>query len=121
MIIGGAHQNKNRYAGKLYPEVRFLDGASCTMDEIFSCRGIAGFHLYIRRWMEEKREDNLAWRLIRENPDIILISDEIGYGLVPVDEFERKYREYTGRVCTELAEYAERVDRVVCGIGQRIK
>lgn len=121
MIIGGAHQNKNEYATRLYPGVRFLHGDSCAMDEIFSCEGITDFHLYIRRWLKENRKENLAQRLIRENPDLILISDEIGYGLVPVDGFERRYREYTGRVCTSLAEYAEHVDRVVCGIGQRIK
>ncbi len=34
----------------------------------------------------------------------LLISDEIGYGLVPIDDFEREYREFHGRVMTELAE-----------------
>ena len=48
-------------------------------------------------------------------------ADEIGYGIVPVDRMEREYREQTGRVCTRLAAYSEKVYRVMCGIGQVIK
>ena len=51
----------------------------------------------------------------------IIICDEIGCGLVPVDAFEREYREAAGRICTVLAEHADEVYRVVCGIGMRIK
>jgi len=40
---------------------------------------------------------------------------------VPVDRMEREYREQTGRVCTRLAAYSEKVYRVMCGIGQVIK
>ena len=43
------------------------------------------------------------------------------YGIVPVDRMEREYREQTGRVCTRLAAYSEKVYRVMCGIGQVIK
>ena len=59
--------------------------------------------------------------IIRKNPELILITDEIGYGIVPVDRMEREYREQTGRVCTHLAAYSEKVYRVMCGIGQVIK
>ena len=31
------------------------------------------------------------------------VSEEVGYGIVPADAFERQYREAVGRVCTELA------------------
>ena len=42
-------------------------------------------------------------------------------GIVPIDSFEREYRERTGRILVKLAEQADEVVRVVCGIGQRIK
>ena len=51
---------------------------------------------------------------------LVIISDEIGYGLVPIDAFERKYREEAGRVNCFFARKAEQVIRVVCGIGTRI-
>ena len=60
-------------------------------------------------------------RYIEENPDCILICDEIGNGIVPVDAFERRYREQVGRILIEVAKRADRVERVICGLGQRIK
>lgn len=53
--------------------------------------------------------------------DCIIISDEIGNGIVPNDALEREYRERAGRILIQLAANAEEVERVICGIGQRIK
>ena len=49
------------------------------------------------------------------------VMDEIGGGIVPVDSFEREYRENTGRFGCALAAQAEKVIRVHCGIGVLIK
>ena len=51
----------------------------------------------------------------------MLITDEIGYGIVPTDAFYREYRETHGRVCTQIAAEAKEVHRVICGIGTVIK
>lgn len=51
----------------------------------------------------------------------MVISAEVGYGLVPIDAFERKYREAVGRVNCYLAGEAEQFYRVVCGEGERLK
>ena len=53
--------------------------------------------------------------------DTIVIADEIGNGIVPLDAFEREYREQTGRAEILLAKKADEVVRVICGIGQKIK
>ena len=122
MIIGGAYQGKLAFAKKIYPDVTWADGAVCTEEELYSCEGIYHFHQYIERKIKEGEPiDDLAEELIRKNPELILITDEIGYGIVPVDRMEREYREQTGRVCTRLAAYSEKVYRVMCGIGQVIK
>ena len=63
---------------------------------------------------------DLAEQLWMKNPDLVLISNELGYGVVPMDVFDRNYRETTGRVCTEIASWADAVYRVVCGIGTKI-
>ena len=52
--------------------------------------------------------------------DIILYT-EVGSGLVPVDEEERKAREAAGRLSIRLAEQADEVYRVVCGIAKKLK
>ena len=122
IITGGAFQGKRAFAEKLYPGVEWTDGGSCALDEIRTCRAVYGFHEFVKRWLKHgKSWEELASLMLEENRDLILICDEIGCGLVPVDAFEREYRESTGRVMNALAEQAERVDRVVCGIGRRIK
>ena len=122
IITGGAFQGKRAFAEKLYPGVEWTDGGRCALDEIRTCRAVYGFHEFVKRWLEQgKSWEELASLMLEENRDLILICDEIGCGLVPVDAFEREYRESTGRVMNALAEQAERVDRVVCGIGRRIK
>ena len=63
----------------------------------------------------------LTGQLLLEHPDCIIISDEIGNGIVPMEHEEREYRELTGRLLCELANKADRVERIVCGIGERIK
>ena len=49
------------------------------------------------------------------------LAQELGCGVVPMDAFERAWRERTGRIGCELAKQAEAVYRVTCGIGTRIK
>lgn len=122
LIIGGACQGKLAYAKETYPEVVWIDGRLCAEAEIYECQGVYHFHEYIRRMMQDERDvSELAEQLSEKNPDMIIVSDEIGYGIVPVDDFLREYREMTGRICTKLAARADSVCRVVCGIGTKIK
>lgn len=51
----------------------------------------------------------------------VVISTEIGSGVVPMDKNQRKQREEVGRLCCILAQEATDVYRVVAGIGQKIK
>ena len=46
----------------------------------------------------------------------IVASAEVGSGIVPLDAFEREWREAVGRACSALALEAESVIRLVCGI-----
>lgn len=54
-------------------------------------------------------------------PDCIVICDELGCGVVPIDPEDRAWRERTGRLCCELAKRADHVDRVFCGIAMQLK
>ena len=59
--------------------------------------------------------------LLAANPDIILICDEVGCGVVPVDPAQRARREAVGRLCCRLAARAERVERIFCGLPMVLK
>lgn len=122
MIIGGAFQGKAAFAEKKYPDIVWVDGADADWNLIGTARGILNFHEFIRNEMQKKKDvSGLAEQLISCNPDVVLVSDEVGYGVVPIDAFDRAYREAVGRICTKLAAYSSDVTRVVCGIGTVIK
>ena len=122
MYIGGANQVQLALAKEQYPDISWIDGKNCLYEEIETCGGIYDFQEYIKRMMRDGiSTDDLAEKIISSNPNIIIVSDEIGYGLVPIERFLRDYREQTGRICTTLAAYSDHVTRVVMGIGTKIK
>lgn len=126
MIIGGAFQGKKAYAEKTYKikEEQWIDGVDCDEKAIYEAKGICHFHQLIRRMQSNSKTTNLvtwAETLYQKNPDLIIVTDEVGYGIVPIDAEERAWREACGRVCTVLASHAEEVVRVCCGIGTKIK
>ena len=122
LIIGGAFQGKTALAMREFPNVRFEDGADLSRDRVFRAEGILHFEEYIRGMLKAGEDVSLlAGRLIEANPGVIIVCREVGYGVVPIDPFERKYREAVGRICTALAAFSTRVTRVVCGIGTVIK
>ena len=59
--------------------------------------------------------------LLEANPDVILICDEVGCGVVPIDKADRAWREAVGRLCCHLARRADRVVRVFCGLPSPLK
>ncbi|MCC8106707.1 MAG: bifunctional adenosylcobinamide kinase/adenosylcobinamide-phosphate guanylyltransferase, partial [Clostridiales bacterium] len=59
--------------------------------------------------------------IYHKNPDLIIVSTELGYGIVPMEPNDRLWRETVGRVCTSLASKSDEVVRVVCGLGTWLK
>lgn len=111
LIIGGAHQGKSLYAEQYREQGYEL---------------INAYHEIIREQLEQGLDPQKeAERLLAERTDsmekLVIISNEVGYGLVPMDAFQRQYREQVGRVHCYLAKEADQVIRVVCGIGMELK
>lgn len=129
LIIGGFAQGKLHYVKQHYvqceggPEVPVLDGTLKLPAEEGTGQVIVNhLHHYIREQLRQGSDPEMAIADFREeHPDCILICDEIGNGIVPMEAEERIYREHTGRILERLAAQADEVVRVVCGIGQKIK
>ena len=51
----------------------------------------------------------------------VVVCNEVGCGVVPVDAEERRWRDDVGRACARLAAEASAVVRVSCGVPQAIK
>ncbi|MBT4161243.1 MAG: bifunctional adenosylcobinamide kinase/adenosylcobinamide-phosphate guanylyltransferase [Gammaproteobacteria bacterium] len=53
--------------------------------------------------------------------DYILVSNEVGFGIVPESALSREFRDHQGRLNQRLAAIADQVDLVVAGIPLAIK
>ncbi len=53
--------------------------------------------------------------------DVILVSNEIGFGIVPNDPLSRIYRDHAGRLNQQVAALADEAYLVVSGIPVKIK
>ncbi len=120
-IIGGAFSGKSEYVKGRF-SLDALNCADASLKTLESAAAIKNFHLFVKDALVEKRDIYSEIDVIlKSNPDIVIISNEVGSGVVPIDKFEREYREAVGRVHCYLAKKAEEVVRVVCGIGQTLK
>lgn len=123
LIIGGAYQGKTEYAAGLLRISRgeILDGETCGIDEIFKAAALCHFEALVKRVVEKGEPRNLARELCAKNPDVIVIVNEIGSGIIPIDKLERDWREEVGRESCILAEFSDTVIRINCGIPTAIK
>ncbi|MFW6151546.1 MAG: bifunctional adenosylcobinamide kinase/adenosylcobinamide-phosphate guanylyltransferase [Verrucomicrobiota bacterium] len=53
--------------------------------------------------------------------DIIIVTNEVGMGIVPDNSFARKYRDVAGRINQRVAARADKVTLVVCGVPVTVK
>ena len=124
LIIGGCYQGKREYVKKQYgfDENEFLCAADLKNNDMQGKLCLTDFHLFVKNLMEREQDiEEYVLELLEKNDIRVIISDEIGYGIVPIDAFEREYREAVGRQSCILAQKADRVVRVVSGIGTVIK
>ena len=91
------------------------------MEEMLSAEGIYGIDGFIRKNLDESLVNELADRFISENKNAVIINNEVGYGVVPIDKNERLFRELNGRFNIRIAQSSDEVYRVVSGICTRIK
>lgn len=122
-IFGGRCQGKLEYAKRLYgEELTVCDLKYCDINDAFSADIIINIQesvstlLKIKISPSEYFKDN-----IEKFNGKILIGNEIGCGVVPIDAFEREWRDETGWVYQFISSKAKRVDRVWAGIGQTLK
>ena len=129
LIIGGFAQGKLHFVKQRYVhcedgrEVTVLDGTLALPAGTGAGQMIVNhLHRYIREQLRQGTDpEAMIENFCKKHPGCILICDEIGNGIVPMEAEERTYRECTGRILEGLAAQADEVVRVVCGIGQKIK
>lgn len=125
LVIGGAYQGKTKWAEENYPEYKIVSPEKLWKENVkgnlFDGIFLNGLHLILKQWMEQGRDCKEAVAMLRKNSSWLIVSDEIGNGIVPIKREERQWREYTGRALCELAKDADEVYRIQCGIPVKIK
>lgn len=121
MITGGAYQGKIAYVTQNFgiAETDIADGALCDLNTLKTARCISNYHVLVKRL----GDDCIAFtqELCRVNTGSVIIIDEIGCGIVPLEKSERVWRENVGRCGCIIASASETVVRVVCGVATVIK
>ena len=112
LVIGGAYQGKVTWAADN------LDIQSVC--DLRDCEPVAGYDCYCHLEALTRRcEHPEEYINIFENA--VVVSREIGSGIVPMDAEERAWRERHGSLLKTLAAKSDRVVRVFCGIGEDLK
>lgn len=107
LYIGGVCQGQTELAQQENPQ-----------GEIFT-----DFHETIRQVVLQDGQDPRAFAqaFCQRHPDAVVVANEVGAGVVPMQAEERAFREAVGRALCVIAQHAQSVIRCVCGIGVRIK
>ena len=127
LYIGGYAQGKLDYVLSRHPSCLVFEDLDC----LKSAAGKTGvkvlnhFHLIVKKMLSEglKNEEieSEIMQALSCVSDLAIICNEIGNGIVPLDKDERLYRELTGRLMVKLAQKADKVVRISCGIPQTLK
>lgn len=124
LIIGGAYQGKAEYAVNMYglwPK-EIVDCEHFEPKDFDSLKCVCNYHCFIKNQLQNGADIiKITSEIISGNPELIIIMDEVGSGIIPMERFERKWREAVGRTGCYLAAHAESVERIVCGYGVRLK
>ena len=111
---------------------RFLAVVALFLVPVLLVCGVFGLAVYSSG--EWRTEEEVAQMVLNGEPAFLglayrdntryykhLVANELGCGIVPMDPFERQFREAFGRLCCRLAQEAKEVHRVICGLGTVIR
>ena len=124
-ITGGTAQGKLRYVQETYGvlQAETADAAASASrllrdaDAWHHVRCVIYYQALIRQILAEGADpEEYTARLIDAHPDLIIVMEEIGCGIVPLEKEERIWREACGRCGCLIASRADQVIRLVCGI-----
>ncbi len=111
LVIGAVASGKTHYVKSL--GFSDFDIADAVLDE----KSVLN-NLQDMVFADPTGSDELYEELLKKS---VVICNEVGSGIIPVERADRVAREASGRLCNRLAQAAERVVRIVCGIPIVIK
>ncbi len=128
LVVGGAASGKRSYAHSIgFVDEQIAQAAIdarpvvADVQELVSAR-LADYESRhpeadINQLMDDLFQELIAPLKAKE----LVLCDEQGAGVIPLEPHDRRVREISGRLCSELAQHATKVVRMVCGIPQVLK
>ena len=123
LILGGRYMGKRAYAESLYgPFKSVCDLEHDAPETIGGAEAVLNLQAGVRTLLLrcEDAQEFFAARL-GSLQNSVLMGDEVGGGVVPLDAFERRWRDEVGLLYQRLAREADKVDRVWAGLATRLK
>ncbi len=123
LVFGGAYQGKKKFVlrsfGLKENDIEYVGDCNWTPGEK---KAISGMENFVKSCAAEGVSTVGKLEEMKENlRDKIIIITDISQGIVPMDSADRLWREENGRAMAFLAQEADEVYRLFCGIESRIK
>lgn len=118
LVIGGMACGKEEWVRQAW----HLSPVPCTPEQALIAPAVLDFQETVRSLLKESTDiDTYVRKLAANNPDAVILCDEVGMGVIPLKKEDRLWREAVGRACCLLQKECNTVVRVVCGIPMYVK
>ena len=122
LMTGAVYAGKHELAQALYGISAFCDGETADFSEILTAEAVSSYHRLVYRLLQNGKSPQIfTQELIQQSPDMLILMNEVGSGIVPIEPEERRWREECGICARMIAKEADTVIRVVCGIPSVLK
>jgi Adenosyl cobinamide kinase/adenosyl cobinamide phosphate guanylyltransferase len=124
LVIGGRYNGKLNYVMEKYhySENDIINGNEINIHKPQYKKVINNYHLFIKKLLENNIDSIKITTEVLKNSNIqTIICDELGGGIVPLDEFDRIYIDTVGICCQIISKHSSSVERIYFGIPLIIK
>lgn len=122
LVTGGKSQGKLRFIMEHFKPNEIIDGSDCILSLPQNVECIINYHLLIKRLMLENMDTvKFTKKFCAENQNAVIIMNEVGGGIIPIEKSEREWRENVGKCGCIIAKKSDTVIRMTCGIPTVIK
>ncbi|WP_417897982.1 bifunctional adenosylcobinamide kinase/adenosylcobinamide-phosphate guanylyltransferase [Bacillus haimaensis] len=140
LVIGGAFAGKRDIVRKKHKEFSWVSSYHNDLLSNWDLKWQSGTTLVLEgweRWVKQQLKKEVEDAVIRvefsrlfqcfleeerlRNDCIVLIMLEVGRGIVPIEEDERRFRDLAGWILQDAAKMAEEVQYVWHGMAKRLK
>nr|WP_241262876.1 bifunctional adenosylcobinamide kinase/adenosylcobinamide-phosphate guanylyltransferase [Parahaliea mediterranea] len=119
------HREQRGAAWQLREEPLLLSGAMAELDAPGHCLLVDCLTLWLSNCLAAGRWEELRATLLDTLPqlaaDVVLVSNEVGQGVVPMGELNRRFVDESGRLHQDLATRCHRVTLVTAGLPLTLK